>query len=233
MLDPTARSLMEAQIKAERLFREVIESGMVQPGKRESELTSEIHALARTRFGLRRHWHKRIVRAGSNTVSTYHDAPPDRRIEEDDVVYFDFGPVFEAWEADFGRTYVLGSDPRKRQLVLDIATAFERGKELYRRTRDLTAGALYDFVAGLAAPAGWRFGAPTAGHLIGRFPHERLPEDPRRLTIRHANETPLRALSIDGQPRHWILEIHFVDPGRRFGGFFEELLTVDVDMRAW
>ncbi len=28
-----------------------------------------------------------------------------------------------------------------------------------------------------------------------------------------------------GIPRHWILEIHFVDERRRFGGFYEELLT--------
>jgi hypothetical protein len=27
-------------------------------------------------------------------------------------------------------------------------------------------------------------------------------------------------------PRHWILEIHFVDRARQIGGFFEELLTV-------
>ena len=221
----TLRSLLDAQLKAERLFNEVIESGMVQPGKWESELTAEIHALARTRFNLRRHWHKRIVRAGSNTVFTYHDYPPDRRIENDDVVFFDFGPVFEEWEADFGRTYVLGTDPRKHQLVLDIAAAFKRGTELYRRTPELTAGELYNFVAGLATAAGWLFGAPTAGHLVGQFPHERIPKDPRRLTIRHANNTPLRARSIDGRERNWILEIHFVDRDRQFGGFYEELLT--------
>jgi hypothetical protein len=29
-----------------------------------------------------------------------------------------------------------------------------------------------------------------------------------------------------GAPRHWILEIHFVDRERQIGGFFEELLTV-------
>jgi hypothetical protein len=28
----------------------------------------------------------------------------------------------------------------------------------------------------------------------------------------------------DGQPRHWILEIHLLDPTGMFGGFYEELL---------
>jgi len=30
-----------------------------------------------------------------------------------------------------------------------------------------------------------------------------------------------------GAPRHWILEIHFVDRARQIGGFYEQLLTVD------
>ena len=29
-----------------------------------------------------------------------------------------------------------------------------------------------------------------------------------------------------GNPRHWILEIHFVDRERGFGAFCEELLTI-------
>jgi hypothetical protein len=37
----------------------------------------------------------------------------------------------------------------------------------------------------------------------------------------------LREPDAAGRPRHWILEIHFVDRQRRIGGFFEELLTVD------
>ncbi|WP_431213706.1 hypothetical protein ACQ86N_01985 [Puia sp. P3] len=31
-------------------------------------------------------------------------------------MFFDFGPIFEDWEADFGRTYVIGSDPTKHKL---------------------------------------------------------------------------------------------------------------------
>src|SRR5271168_3803465 len=119
-MDAIAQSLIAAQSKAEALFREVVESGMIQPGKLESELTSEIYALAQSRFGVRRHWHKRIARAGPNTVLTYHDDPNDRRIEDDDIVYLDFGPVFEEFEADFGRTYALGADPVKHKLVADI-----------------------------------------------------------------------------------------------------------------
>jgi Xaa-Pro dipeptidase len=219
-------ALAGAQRKAEELFAEVIGRGLIRPGVSESELSAEIHALAGLRFGVRRHWHKRVVRCGPNTVLTYHADPPDRRIEEDDIVYLDFGPLFERWEADFGRTYVLGTDLHKHRLVIDIATAFRRGKELYLKTPDLTAGALYDFVSSLATQAGWEFGAPTAGHLIGHFPHETSPADPRGLSIRQGNDLSLRAPDARGRPRHWILEIHFVDRLQRYGGFYEELLTI-------
>jgi hypothetical protein len=36
----------------------------------------------------------------------------------------------------------------------------------------------------------------------------------------------MRALDAQGQERHWILEIHFVDRARQIGGFYEGLLTV-------
>jgi Xaa-Pro dipeptidase len=220
------QALAHAQRKAEDLFAEIVDTGLIRPGVLESELTSEIRELALRRFGVRRHWHKRIARSGPNTLFTYYAQPPDRRLEDDDVVYLDFGPLFEEWEADLGRTYVLGPDPRKHQLVADIEAAFARGKQRYLRDATLTAGGLYDYVCELAAQAGWQFGAPTAGHLIGRFPHERAAGDSPRFSIRHGNDLDLREPDAQGGRRHWILEIHFIDPERQIGGFYEELLTI-------
>ncbi len=219
-------ALIGAQRKAEELFAEVVGSGLIRPGPLESELSDEIHALAVRRHGVRRHWHRRIVRSGPNTLLGYQAEPPDRHLMEDDTVYLDFGPVFNEWEADFGRTYVLGHDVRKHRLVADMDAAFRAGKQLYMDTPDLTAGALYDFVCTLATRAGWEFGAPTAGHLIGHFPHERAPREPELLKIRHGNALRLREPDAKGAPRHWILEIHFVDRANAFGGFMEELLTL-------
>jgi Xaa-Pro aminopeptidase len=220
------QALADAQRKAEDLFAQVVSSGLIRAGLLESELSAEIHDLARRRFGVRRHWHKRVVRCGPNTVLTYHSNPPDRRTTEDDIVYLDFGPLFEEWEADFGRTYVIGSDPLKHRLVADIGAAFTRGKQRYLEDPDLTAGGLYDFVCELAKQAGWEFAGPTAGHLIGHFPHETAPGDQKRFSIRHGNPISLREPDAKGVRRHWILEIHFADRARTFGGFCEELLTI-------
>jgi methionine aminopeptidase len=222
----TEQELLAAQKKAQTLFEEVVASGLVKPGILESELSQKIHALARSRFGLSRHWHQRLVRSGPNTVLGYFDKAPDRRLEPDDTVYLDFGPIFDGWEADYGRTYVLGSDPRKHQLVADIEAAFAKGKEYFRSTPHLTAGQLYEFVCGLAEESGWEYGGESAGHLIGKFPHETLPSDLMGLEIYRGNALDLRARDATGGVRHWILEIHFVDRVREFGGFHEELLTI-------
>jgi Xaa-Pro dipeptidase len=226
-MDAVSESLLTAQNKAVALFEEVVASGMIRAGRLESELTQDIHALARARFGLSRHWHQRIVRSGPNTLLTYHDPHADRRMTDDDIVYLDFGPVFDAWEADFGRTYALGSDPVKHRLIGNLGEAFARGKQLYQRSPSITAGELYDYVAGMAGEYGWEFGASSAGHLVGHFPHERPPGDSTRFSIRSGNTTSLREPDAKGDARHWILEIHFVDRSRQIGGFFEELLTVD------
>ncbi|MGA3157506.1 MAG: M24 family metallopeptidase [Steroidobacteraceae bacterium] len=227
-MDPIAKSLWAAQEKAATLFSQIVDEGLIQSGRLESELTEEIYQLALKRFGVKRHWHDRIVRSGPNTLMGYYDQVEDRRITEDDIVYLDFGPVFESWEADFGRSFALGPDPLKHRLVRDIGSAFERGKQFFRETPDLTAGALYDFVAGLAAPAGWEFGALTAGHLIGHFPHEKNPPNTKLYSIRSGNSLSLREPDSNGRTRHWILEIHFIDRAKQIGGFFEELLTVDA-----
>lgn len=225
MSDSVVAELVQAQQKADSLFTEIVSTGLIRPGVLESELSREIHELAQRRFGVRRHWHKRVVRAGPNTMLTYHDEPPDRRVAEDDAVYLDLGPIFESWEADYGRTYVVGADPDKHRLVADIESAFAAGKAHFERTPGLTAGGLYDYVAALATAAGWEFGAATAGHLIGHFPHETAPADAKKFSIRSGNPLDLREPDKSGAPRHWILEIHFVDRQRQFGGFFEQLLT--------
>ena len=96
--------LLESQTHAEALFREVEARGLIRPGITESGLNAEIYALAQELYGIKTYWHKRIVRAGKNTLLPYAENPPDHTIGEDDILFLDLGPVFEQWEADFGRT---------------------------------------------------------------------------------------------------------------------------------
>ena len=129
-MDEVAHSLLAAQNKAVALFDEIVAGGLIQAGKLESQLTADIHALAKQRFGVRRHWHKRVARAGPNTLLTYYDEPADRRIAEDDIVYLDFRTGVRGLGSGFLRpaTYALGDDPAKHRLIADLAVAFEVGR---------------------------------------------------------------------------------------------------------
>ena len=64
-----ATELLEAQAKAEALFHEVEARGLIRPGITENGLNSEIYGLAQEMYGISTYWHKRIVRAGKNTLS--------------------------------------------------------------------------------------------------------------------------------------------------------------------
>jgi Xaa-Pro aminopeptidase len=215
-----------AQNKAEQLFHEVKTRGLIRAGIAESQLNQEIYDLAKEMYGISTYWHKRIVRAGANTLLPYADNPPDRTIGEDDILFLDLGPVFEEYEADFGRTFVIGSDPMKLKMREDVAKAFADGKRYFKENPDITASQLYAHAVSLAKKYGWEFDAPIAGHLIGQFPHEKIADDKVTLYVHPKSNLRMRSTDENGRTRHWILEIHFIDRNLQIGGFFEELLTV-------
>ncbi len=218
--------LLHAQSMAAALF-EAAEQSLIRPGITELQLSNDIHALAAERFGVAAHWHKRVVRAGPNTLRPYREDPPDLTLQADDILFLDFGPVFEAWEADFGRTYVLGDDPVKQKLCDDLEPMFRAAKAHFRANPLITGEQLYAFACKKAAEAGWSFGGEIAGHLVGEFPHESIPGARVMKNIMPGNTASLEGTDSKGRRRHWILEIHLVDRARQIGGFYEELLTID------
>jgi Xaa-Pro dipeptidase len=221
-----ATELLEAQSKAERLFHEIDARGLIRPAITESTLNADIYELAREMYGITTYWHKRIVRAGKNTLLPYAENPPDLTIETDDPLFLDLGPVFEHWEADFGRTFVLGSDPLKHKMKQDVEQAFAQGKRYCNETPAITSNELFHYATSLAKKFGWEFGGRIAGRLIGHFPHEKIADDKVTLYVHPDSDLPMRSVDENGEKRHWILEIHFVDRERQIGGFYEELLTV-------
>lgn len=218
--------LLDAQDKAARLFDEVTDRHLVRAGIGERQLSDEIRDLAADMFGVTRHWHKRIVRAGPNTLETFKENPPDRVIAEDDIVFLDFGPIFEEWEADFGRTFVLGDDPRKLAVRDDLPIIWQAGRVHFEQNPGISGEQLYHYVADLSRERGWEFGGQIAGHLVGEFPHERISGDQIESYIAPGSTHPMRRNDRSGRVCHWILEVHLVDTARGFGGFHEELLDL-------
>ncbi len=216
--------LKEAESKAIYLFSEIEKRGLVCAGKTENELNKEVFVLAENLFGITKYWHKRIVRAGANTLLPYRENPPDLKIQEDDIVFFDFGPIFEEFEADFGRTYVIGNDQEKLKLTRDLEKAWLDGQAFFNSKKSLTGSDFYAYLCELAKQYGWIFGGEIGGHLIGQFPHESLETEIKDNYIHPENKLDLFLPDTNGNFRNWILEIHFVNKKREFGGFYEQLL---------
>jgi Xaa-Pro aminopeptidase len=216
-------ALVTAERRAETLFDEIEKRKLVRPGRTERAAEQDIYALALQQFGVEKHWHKRIVRAGANTLTIAADNPPVRNIEENDIVYVDLGPVFEDWEADLGRTYVLGNHPGAA-LVEALPVIFDRVQSHYQASPDMTGADLYAFAQIAAAEAGWVFGGAIAGHLVSEFAHAHIPGSKDLNRIHPGNSKRMREPDELGRERHRILEIHLVEPNGLYGGFYERLL---------
>ena len=52
------------------LFQAIEANRLVVAGRTERDVEQDIYALAQERFGVEKHWHKRIVRSGANTLTT-------------------------------------------------------------------------------------------------------------------------------------------------------------------
>ncbi len=221
-----ADRLLDAQARAARLFDEIERRAMIRPGVTEKQLSDEINRLAAQMLGVTRHWHRRIVRAGENTLQPFSERPPDRVVADGDIVFLDLGPIFAEWEADFGRTFVLSDDPHKAAVRDALPRVWQAGREYFDGHPDVTGAELYDFVVGVAHAEGFAFASPIAGHLVGEFPHRKIAGPGVEWYIMPGSNKPMRRTDPAGRACHWILEIHLADRARGFGGFYEQLLDL-------
>ena len=224
-MNAVKEKLTEAEAKALLLFNAIEERKIISSGKSEIQINTEIYNLAFELFGIEKYWHKRIVRGGVNTLVPYDDNPPNLILQKDDILFLDFGPVFEDWEADFGRTYVLGDDPLKHKLKKDIELAWHEAKDWFHTQTKLTGAEYWHYIVELAKKYGYTYGGQLGGHLIGHFSHERLEPKNYGLYVHPENHNDMFLPDANGNKRHWILEIHFVNREKQIGGFFEQLLT--------
>ena len=177
VLDVRGKSLLQAQAKARELLALIEEQQLVKIGLTEQDVSEQIFELARQRFSVTKHWHKRIVRAGPNSVLPYKANPDNRTIEANDLVYVDLGPVFDDFEGDIGKTYLLGSDPAKRRLIADLERLFNECKGHYFKEPGQTGAMFYHYIVDQCQKAGWTYGNNSAGHLVSEFAHQQVYGD--------------------------------------------------------
>jgi Xaa-Pro dipeptidase len=225
-MNATINNLIEAEKKAALLFKEIENRNLVVEGKTERELNTDVFNLAFELFGIKKFWHKRIVRSGENTLLPYKENPADLTLQKDDILFFDFGPVFEDWEADLGKTYVLGNNEKKLKLKQDVELAWKEGKAYFDENKNkLTGAQFYQYTKELAKKYGWEYGNEHCGHLIGNFPHEQILGEDEINYIHPNNNQLMSEKDRNGDERFWIYEIHFIDRALKIGGFFEQLVS--------
>lgn len=221
----TNEKLLHAQQVTLQLFEAVEKCGLIKPGKTDRQLADEITALAAEQFGLHRHWHKKIVRTGANTLATYSQEPTAVTIQEDDILFIDFGPIVDDYEADLGRTYIIGNDPLKQRIKQDVEKAWYETREWINAQQELKCSVLFQYVVDKAKEYGWTFTGDIAGHIVGKYPHEQ-PLDPKslELDIHPQNHNNIFLKDAAGNERYWILELQFIDAEKGTGAYFEQLL---------
>ena len=219
--------LIWAEKQAVHLSQLIESKEIIHAGASEKEINEAIYALAKEALGIEKYWHKRIVRSGKNTLLPYRENPPDLIVQSDDMIFLDFGPIFENWEADFGRTFVLGTDPAKKALADACITVWKKGKEFFdTHYHTLSCVDFYYFIQQCAKESGYQFGHVHCGHLIGEFPHEKIQGDDIQFYFHAENPRPVKRTGKDGLPLEWILEVHLIDPQLQLGGFVEQLVSI-------
>jgi hypothetical protein len=225
----TKMKLLNAQKVATQLFEAVEKNNLIVAGKSEAQLNEEISKLAAEKFNIQKHWHKKIVRSGKNTMSIYNDNPPDRIIQKEDMVFVDYGIVANGWESDFAKTYVVGNNAKNIKLKNDVEKAWRETQEWYLRQTKLKASDFFKFITEKAKQYGYTYGGEIAGHIVGEFPHEQ-PVDPKSHDLDIHPDNPYDMFRLDpyGNKRFWILEMHFVDKENQVGAYVEKLLDYAV-----
>ena len=142
----TKTKLLKAEKISIQLFDAVEKNNLIIAGKSEAQLSLEVCNIASEKFGIENHWHKKIIRTGKNTLCIYPDNPPDEIIQEDDIVILDFGPIVDGYEADLGRTYVIGNNESKLKIKNDVEKAWYETKNWYSKQTSLKSSNLFQYV---------------------------------------------------------------------------------------
>lgn len=201
---------LEARNKAWLLMAEL--ANRIQPGITEAQ-SHELCEIVFKEFGVEKKWHKNRIRFGESTLGLYNDpGDPNLILKEDDILIIDIGPVFDAHEADTGRTYVVGQDPEKLRCAQDCETIFNRVQDHWQKGR-VNGPELYAFAEKTALEMGWLLNLGMDGHRISEFPH----------AFHHKGSL----IEFDNVPssERWVLEIQIRHPKLPYGAFFEDLLV--------
>lgn len=161
--------------------------------------------------GLEKKWHPTKLRFGKNTTKSFRDQSDEVVLNENDIFFFDIGPVYGDHEGDFGETFVVGHNSENQKLAHASKEIFEFTKECWQKEK-LTGMDLYKKAEELSLKMGYQLNTKMYGHRLGDFPHALYCKE------------SLGLMDFNPAPFLWVLEIHIIDQKRQLGSFYEDLL---------
>lgn len=217
------------QLKREKLFwarqkswevfsviKDKIEIGMSEP---------EAFRMAMAVFkdhGVDRHWHKPYIRFGPGTQRSFHDGlQKDYRLQQDDMVYLDLGPVWSDpetsldYEGDVGDSFVFGEHPVREACAQAARDVFKSLRDRWK-AGSLTGTDLFEAAKQECRQRGYELNESVQGHRISDFPHQKY------------SKVNLGDFAFQPQADLWILEIHLLKKSEAIGAFYEDLLSMDL-----
>jgi Xaa-Pro aminopeptidase len=156
-------------------------------------------------------WHPSKLRMGKNTTLNFRDESSETLLKDEDIYFIDIGPVYFNHEGDFGETFVIGDNPRLKNLANSSKTIFQKTMNAWK-THGLTGQDLYEFAAIEARKLNLKLNSNMYGHRLGDFPHA------------IHSKAKLGELSFSPAPNLWVLEIHVIDEEIERGAFYENIL---------
>ncbi len=186
-------------------------SSMIRPGMVEED-AHKLYKELSVKHGVEKQWHPAKLRFGPNTLMNFKEVSAPYVLQEEDIFFIDIGPVLEGHEADYGETFSLGSQFDHKHIAESAKKVFHEVGEHWLTFRP-PGPELYEFAKERADHYGYYLNMGSDGHRIGDFPHHVHFKG----ALVECEETVI--------PDAWILEIHLYDPKRRFGAFYEDILT--------
>ena len=206
----------DGMLAARRFTKAAIQqiADSLRPGMVEEDAVEHAKRLLAD-LGLHATWHPVRVRFGANTVKAMKQpSVPGVVLKENDIFFVDIAPRYKAWEGDGGASFVVGHDIQMARCARNAEELFHEVRAVWRR-HDWTGARLYEYADQRARQMGWELNFDLPGHRLSDFPHAAI----------HSGS--LAQVAFSPSPMRWVLEIHLLDPNRRFGAFFEDLLLED------
>lgn len=202
--------LREAQRKAWLAIEEV--AAAITPGCTEGQALLLLKESLK-HLNFHKMWHPPQIRFGVNTLKPFgKPSEPDVVLSENDIFFLDIGPLFDGYEGDAGKSFVVGKDPEMARLVADSKTVFDLVRQHWQM-ENISGEELYRFAEGVAEARGWTLSLHGAsGHRVSEFPH----------ALHHKGK--LKQMKKKPAANRWILEIHLISDSLGRGAFFEDIL---------